>query len=164
MHYVRRWQGEQSARQDRRSPAPNIDELNDAIPRTEWEIGISGEPRPPWEHALTLYLFNLDTAERTTYVTSTKGGSDGIASSRIRSFGCGACAASTCVRRSRLGLGAVQDRVRDAQSADFRIMGSLDLSGEPGGMRAEPVAPKQLPSVAAPSLAEEMNSEDPWGA
>ena len=38
---------------------PDIDELNATIPRTEWELGLDGQPRPPWQRQYVVYL--LDT-------------------------------------------------------------------------------------------------------
>ena len=36
-------------------PLPDPEELNAAIPINEWEIGIDGKPRKPWEHIVVVY-------------------------------------------------------------------------------------------------------------
>jgi hypothetical protein len=40
-------------------PLPNPDELNAAIPQSEWEIGLDGKPRPPWVTVLAVYMIDL---------------------------------------------------------------------------------------------------------
>jgi hypothetical protein len=54
-------------------PLPDPDELNAAIPIQEWEVGVDGKPRPPWEHTVVVYLVNLSTGETYTYAAPTVG-------------------------------------------------------------------------------------------
>src|SRR5262249_16898823 len=35
---------------------PNFDELNDAIPRSEWLVDLNGQPRGPWQGAFFVYF------------------------------------------------------------------------------------------------------------
>jgi hypothetical protein len=45
-------------------PLPDPDELNAAIPMSEWELGVDGKtPRPPWEYTFKVSLVNLNTGE-----------------------------------------------------------------------------------------------------
>jgi hypothetical protein len=53
---------------------PNLEELNAAVPRSEWREGPDGKLRGPWEMQYLVYLLNPDTAERFTYPTGTIGG------------------------------------------------------------------------------------------
>ena len=49
---LQRWQDGQPAETIPKKPGeslPNIDELNAAIPREQWEPGLDGAPRPPWQ-------------------------------------------------------------------------------------------------------------------
>jgi hypothetical protein len=52
---------------------PDIDELNDQIPREEWEPGLDGNPRPPWAVVYVVYLVDPETAELYTFINSTVG-------------------------------------------------------------------------------------------
>ena len=52
---------------------PDVDELNAQIPRSEWEEGLDGQPRPPWQHVYIAYLVNTDDASLYTFINSTVG-------------------------------------------------------------------------------------------
>lgn len=54
-------------------PLPDIEELNASIPVSEWEIGLDGKPRPPWQPLVIVYLVNLGTGEFLTFMSSTVG-------------------------------------------------------------------------------------------
>jgi hypothetical protein len=54
-------------------PLPSTDELNAAIPVSEWERGVDGTARAPWAHTVVVYLVNLATGETFTYAASTVG-------------------------------------------------------------------------------------------
>jgi hypothetical protein len=54
-------------------PLPNLEELNAAISRSEWERGIDGQPRKPWEHIVVIRLVNLGTGEIYNYTAATTG-------------------------------------------------------------------------------------------
>jgi hypothetical protein len=47
--------------------------LNDGVPKDEWEIDDSGEPRPPWSLAFAIYLLDLKDAQLYTHINSTNG-------------------------------------------------------------------------------------------
>jgi hypothetical protein len=69
---LQRWSGQQ-ADTIREKPLPNPDELNAAIPRSEWELDLNGQPRPPWQLAYIVYLLDPRTAEKFTFINSTVG-------------------------------------------------------------------------------------------
>ena len=47
--------------------------LNEQTPREEWREGPNG-PQGPWQNAYVIYMVDLNTAERFTFVTATVGG------------------------------------------------------------------------------------------
>jgi hypothetical protein len=57
----------------RDKPLPNPEQLNSAIPQSEWERGIDGQLRKPWAHVVIVYLVNLGTGEFYTYTAPTTG-------------------------------------------------------------------------------------------
>jgi hypothetical protein len=58
----------------RTKPLPNPDDLNAAIPVSEWETGLDGQKRPPWMDTAVVYFIDPITGGFYTYVTSTTGG------------------------------------------------------------------------------------------
>jgi hypothetical protein len=52
---------------------PDIEELNKAIPQNEWETGLDGTPRPPWQLQYVVYLLNTSDASLFTFLNSTVG-------------------------------------------------------------------------------------------
>src|SRR6516164_10273386 len=54
-------------------PLPNLDELNASIPRSEWPIGLSGEPEKPWKFVYVFYLVDFKTGTMFTYEHDTFG-------------------------------------------------------------------------------------------
>jgi hypothetical protein len=54
-------------------PLPDVDALNEQIPRKDWDLGLDGQPRPPWQLNYVVYLINPETADTFTYLNSTTG-------------------------------------------------------------------------------------------
>jgi hypothetical protein len=54
-------------------PLPSVESLNSAIPQQEWEKGIDGAPRKPWQHTIAVYLVSPATGELFTYMAATVG-------------------------------------------------------------------------------------------
>jgi hypothetical protein len=52
---------------------PNVDDLNKQIPRNEWRPGLDGQPRPPWQLNWVIYLIDLESATKYTFLNSTTG-------------------------------------------------------------------------------------------
>lgn len=54
-------------------PLPDADELNAAIPVEEWEKGLDGKPRPPWQVQCAVYLIDPVSGSTWTFINSTMG-------------------------------------------------------------------------------------------
>jgi hypothetical protein len=54
-------------------PLPDPDDLNAEIPEEEWELGLSGEKRPPWQRVYVVYLIRLHDASMLTFISGTAG-------------------------------------------------------------------------------------------
>jgi hypothetical protein len=54
-------------------PLPDPEVLNAAIPVAEWELDLTGRPRPPWERVVAIYLVDLGTGTPYTYASATTG-------------------------------------------------------------------------------------------
>jgi hypothetical protein len=69
---LQRWRGGR-AQTITDKPLPNPDQLNAAVPESEWEPGIDGKPRPPWEHVVVIYLVDPARGTFYTYMAGTIG-------------------------------------------------------------------------------------------
>ena len=69
---LRRWK-EKRPEYISEHPLPDPDELNKAIPIAEWETGLDGKPRRPWNLTYVVYLVDLKTGALYTYAHDTYG-------------------------------------------------------------------------------------------
>jgi hypothetical protein len=73
---VQRWEDRKPAETIRKEPGkplPSVEALNAKIPEDEWEIGPSGEPRPPWQLQRVVYLIDPISAATYTFISATVG-------------------------------------------------------------------------------------------
>jgi hypothetical protein len=70
---LRRWQNG-AVTEITAHPLPDVDELNKSIPIVEWEKGLDGRPRMPWELTYKIHFVDPLTGEFYTYATPTVGG------------------------------------------------------------------------------------------
>jgi len=54
-------------------PLPDLDQLNGAIPISEWEPGLDGHPRKPYSHQYCVYLLDPNDGQFFTLMNSTVG-------------------------------------------------------------------------------------------
>ena len=54
-------------------PLPDLEQLNEAIPKSEWEPGLDGHPRPPYSHQYCVYLLDPNDGQFFTLMNSTVG-------------------------------------------------------------------------------------------
>jgi hypothetical protein len=69
---LQRWQGGK-AQVIRNKPLPDEDELNAAIPQSEWETNMSGNLQPPWSHVVVSVFIDPKAGGFYTYVAPTVG-------------------------------------------------------------------------------------------
>jgi hypothetical protein len=55
-------------------PVPDIAQLNQSVPISEWEVGPNGQKAGPYQFAYLLYLFHEPTVRKFSYITGTTGG------------------------------------------------------------------------------------------
>ena len=70
---VQCWKGKKPVETITEKPLPDINDLNEAVPRSEWEPGLDGKPRPPWQHQVIVYLIDPTSGGFFTYLNSTIG-------------------------------------------------------------------------------------------
>jgi hypothetical protein len=74
-------------------PLPDVEALNEAIPRSEWR-DFNGQPQGPWQHSRIVYLLDPHLAGLYTFISATIGARIAWSRLRERTSGCGHCAAS----------------------------------------------------------------------
>jgi hypothetical protein len=70
---LQRWQEERVIETIAQKPLPDAEEMNAAIPEIEWDKGPDGKPRPPWQLAHIVYLLDIETCEKFTFVSASIG-------------------------------------------------------------------------------------------
>jgi hypothetical protein len=76
-----RWEGGRPAEQVEQSPGSRLitrEELR-FLNESEWDAGLDGEPRDPWQDSRYLSLIDSKTAASYTFITATWGGRSAIA-------------------------------------------------------------------------------------
>jgi hypothetical protein len=71
---VQRWQDGTATvkwRDPKTGKLPDPEDLNDEIPRSQWENGLSGEPKPPWAYIFCIYLLDVSAGKKWSYVHDT---------------------------------------------------------------------------------------------
>jgi len=110
-------------------PLPDVDALNEQIPRKEWELGLDGQPRPPWSFNWVAYLLDLESGQRYTYLNSTFGAK--IAVERLEDrMNVMRDIKGPCVRPIiNLSARVMKTRFGQKQRPDFCIIEFRDFSG-----------------------------------
>jgi hypothetical protein len=130
-------------------PLPDPDELNAAIPRSEWETGIDGVPRPPWAHTVAVYLVCPATGQAFTYTSSTVGAH--IAYDTLRE----AVVTMRALRGARvMPLVLLGDRPMKTKFG-MKLRPNFEIIGwrAPGEPQPQPIAGEMQPQLTAPTMA-----------
>jgi hypothetical protein len=165
---LQKWIDQMPVRDATRFLAPgehvDVEQLNEACPKSEWSEDLNGKPRGPWQLQNVCYLVDMETMQRFTYPTSTVGG--GIALNDLKD-------AVKLMRRFK-GPGIYPVVSPAAKHMSTRFGGRQRphfiikrwISFNPEGMAAlPPASDKALPSgahvVEQPTLREELNDDIP---
>jgi hypothetical protein len=189
--YVQRWQDQQPIETipiASEQPFPDIEAMNEKVPRKEWTDGPDGKPRGPYQACSVVYLVNLNTMDRYSFPAPTVTIGSSIAVRELRDK-------IMWMRRLR-GLNTYPvvvlsdtffpTRFGGRQRPHFKIVRWIRLDGEGGQVEAlpPPTAKERQPDMFAksadepaqqttsqsdlplnevkePSLAEELNDKIP---
>ena len=147
-------------------PFIDIDEANTAIPQTEWELGLDGKRRAPWQVTRVVYLIRIPDGKLFTYLNSTFGAKLAVSGLREQ-VGVMRELRGTDVRpivrldkapfKTKFGMKIRPDFV----PVEWRAVG---LQQQPAHQiehkQEEPATPSKL--VEPVTLKEELNDEIPW--
>jgi hypothetical protein len=67
------WRNKKPVETITEKPLPDVNDLNEAVPKSEWEPGLDGKPKPPWQHQVIVYLIDPTSGGFFTYLNSTIG-------------------------------------------------------------------------------------------
>jgi hypothetical protein len=164
--FVRRWKDKRVIDTITEKPLPDLDQLNAAVPKSEWEIGLDGNPRKPYERAHRLDLLNLDTGEHTTFVAASAGAAKAVSLLKDQVHWMRRMRGPNVVPQVTLSSAPFKTQFGMRKRPDFKVVGWFDLSGgRPAAVQAQ--APKALPPVAPtpvkePSTGEALNDTIPF--
>jgi hypothetical protein len=144
-------------------PLPDVDELNAKIPEAEWELGLDGKPRGPWQNVWGFYLCNPHDGSIYTYINGTIGSriaydklNDRIEMVRMLR---GANVAPVVKLDSR----PMKTKFGSKMRPEFTIINFVGFGGEPVPALEHKVADAPaLKPVPTPTASEELNDEIPW--
>ena len=117
---LQRWQEERVVETIAQRPLPDPDEMNAAIPQSEWEEGPDGKPRPPWQLAHIVYLLEIETCEKLTFVSATIGAKIAVSALQDRVAWMRKLRGTDVVPQVELSLKPMSNALRHAQAAGLQ--------------------------------------------
>jgi hypothetical protein len=152
---LRRWYETRVVEEIKAKPLPDLDNLNIAIPKSDWEVDLNGDPSPPWERAHIVYVLDLDTAERTTFISATKGAAVAVSRLKDKVAWMRRLRGANVVPLVELTWAPLPTRYGMRKRPEFKVIGWVDLSSG-GGSLPPASGPKQLPPIE-PKKVEELS-------
>jgi hypothetical protein len=143
---------------------PDIEMMNEEVPREQWVEGPDGHPRGPWQAQHILYLVDLETLEKYTYPTGTAGGVIAVGELVEKLVWMRRLKGPNVYPAVVLTDTFMKTRFGGRQRPYFKIVRWVRLGGEGDAAEALPPPPTTpaaqavpLVPVQEPSLSEEMN-------
>jgi hypothetical protein len=151
---------------------PDIEELNQRAPRSEWSDGPNSKPRGPWQAQYVLYLLNLETMDRFTFPTGTVGGQIAVREVVDKIKWMRKLRGANVYPVVTLSDTFMPTRFGGRQRPHFEIKRWVSFGPDEKGLPAPPESNTAIESasqnameqpriVAKPTLSEEMNDEIP---
>jgi hypothetical protein len=139
---------------------PDVDDLNAAIPQDQWEKGLTGEPRPPWQLNYVVYLVDPATASTFTFSNSTTGARVGTAKLRERIEMMQTLRGMGVAAMVRLDKRPMPTKYGTKQRPEFVIEKWVTTAGNGDSLLIEhkPVTAPPAP-VQEPTISEELNDK-----
>ena len=154
---------------------PDVEAMNEAVPRDEWEEGPAGL-HGPWQAQHLLYLVNLETMDKYSFPSSTIGGRIAIRDLRDRIMWMRRLKGNDVYAVVTLSRSWMNTKYGGRWRPTFNIKRWVRLGGSqaealppspvtpptPTAAPVQQVAPQSsLPEVSEPSLKEDLNDEIP---
>jgi hypothetical protein len=158
---------------------PDVEEMNEKVPKKEWVEGPDGNLRGPWQAQHILYLLDPKTMDRFSFPTGTVGGKIAVRDLRDKTMWMRRLRGPNVYPVIVLSSTFMNTRFGGRQRPHFKIVRWVSLGAEGGQVEAlppptskerqpdlfanEPAQQSQsdLPLIKEPSLAEQMDDEIP---
>jgi hypothetical protein len=163
-HTLQCWRDQSKIDEIFEPPLPNVDDLNAVIPREEWEIGLNGEPRPPWSHTFKVFLVNTETGERVTYANNTFGAKIAYGQLKDQTQWMRRVRGDNVVPRVKLAQAPMQTRFGMKKRPHFEVVEWLSFGGGTPALLAStsPQLTSGMQTVPEPTVAEDLNDKVPF--
>jgi hypothetical protein len=135
-------------------PLPDTEQLNAAIPVSEWEKGIDNKPRPPWAHVVAVYLVSLATGQIYSFISATVGAHIAYDALKESVIMMRALRGNKCMPLVNLTEGPWKTSFGMRRKPAFQIVGWKTPGEDTKAVPAKPVAP-QLSGPAAAAAPQE---------
>jgi hypothetical protein len=137
---LQHWRDQTVVNEIRKRPGealPDADELNAQISCSEWEEGLDGQPRPPWQHVYIAYLINTDDASLYTFINSTVGARIAVERLQDKVRWMRTLRGGQVAPLVRLDSKLMKTRFGQKMRPEFTIVGGRKIGG--GGLQSKPV-------------------------
>jgi hypothetical protein len=128
-------------------PWMDIDELNAKVPKENWEIGLDGEPRPPWQKQFIVYLLDPNSAAKFTFANGTIGARIAVTNLKDQVKWMRAMRGDHVVPLVELTNKPMKTKHGQKLRPDFKVIEWRDLGGT---------------QIAPPIIGEELNDAIPY--
>jgi hypothetical protein len=149
---LQRWKDNKS-QVIRDKPLPDPEELNAAIPKSEWEKGIDGQLRKPWAHIIVMYFINPATGEIYTYTSPTVGARIAYDALREATMTMRVLRGQKVVPVVNLAERPMKTNFGMRKRPHFEIVGWKSLGGDAGGSGSTIAPQPTTPQLEAPTAA-----------
>jgi hypothetical protein len=148
---------------------PDVEEMNEKVPKEEWVEGPDGNMRGPWQPQHILYLLDLKTMDKYTFPTGTTGGRIAVRDLRDKTMWMRRLRGPNVHAVVLLSDTFMNTKWGGRKRPHFKIVSWVSLGSESGQVEALPPPPpsqqtttqSELPLVQEPSLQEELNDSIP---
>src|SRR6516225_5060336 len=170
---VQKWQDQQPVETIILEPNqkfPDVEELNEKVPKKEWVEGPDGNLRGPWQAQHIVYLLDLKTMDKYTFPTGTTGGRIAVRDLRDKTMWMRRLRGPNVYAVVLLSDTFMNTKWGGRQRPHFKIVRWVSLGSEGGQVEALPPPPAtptqqtpELPltTVTEPSIQEDMDDEIP---
>jgi hypothetical protein len=178
---VQKWQDQQPVETIVLQPHqkfPDVEEMNEKVPKKEWVEGPNGNMRGPWQAQHILYLLDPKTMDKYTFPTGTTGGRIAVRDLIDKTMWMRRLRGPNVYAVVLLSDTFMNTKWGGRQRPHFEIARWVSLGSESGQVEALPPPPPPKPAdesapqttsqaelplneVKEPSLAEEINDEIP---
>jgi hypothetical protein len=161
---VQKWKDkkpEQTIWKERGKPLPDLDELNESVPQSEWREGIDGKLQGPWQFQEVVYLLDPDTAGKFTFANGAVGTKIAVSQLRDQVRSMRALRGENVVPLVELSDAPMPTKFGMRRRPEFKVIRWFQF-GQHDQPTPQLPAPAGITPIEPPTLAEEMNDGIPF--